>query len=365
MLPFSRNVPDIKRMVARIALGGIILSSFITASSLAQFSTSAGASALYSSASGHSIGGAFLAFYNANGGLRVFGLPLTDELVEGGLTVQYFERQRFEYHPEAAGTPYEVQLSLLGGSAAQGKPALASVTPFSSNSKVFYIPQTGHSVGGVFLNYWLKNGGVRVLGYPVSEPTNENGLTVQYFERARMEYHPEKAAQGFAVELSLLGKDYLQSRIASGAVQAQPGSQLPAAFGAVYTGMEQDLFNRINGARQAAGLQPVVSDPTISGISRQRATDMAGKNYFSHQPPSGGDYMTMLKAARVPYRWAGEIIAENNFPQDQATLQAFNGFMQSPPHYSIITDPKYNYAGIGVARDNNGKYCYTVVFVQK
>ena len=29
---------------------------------------------------------------------------------------EYFERNRFEYHPEAAGTPYEVQLGLLGAS---------------------------------------------------------------------------------------------------------------------------------------------------------------------------------------------------------------------------------------------------------
>jgi hypothetical protein len=29
-------------------------------------------------------------------------------------TVQYFERARFEYHPEYAGTEYEVLLGLLG-----------------------------------------------------------------------------------------------------------------------------------------------------------------------------------------------------------------------------------------------------------
>lgn len=28
--------------------------------------------------------------------------------------VQYFERARLEYHPQYAGTPYEVQLGLLG-----------------------------------------------------------------------------------------------------------------------------------------------------------------------------------------------------------------------------------------------------------
>jgi hypothetical protein len=30
------------------------------------------------------------------------------------MLVQYFERNRFEYHPENVGTDYEVQLGLIG-----------------------------------------------------------------------------------------------------------------------------------------------------------------------------------------------------------------------------------------------------------
>jgi hypothetical protein len=35
--------------------------------------------------------------------------------------VQHFQRARFEYHPEHAGTPYEVQLGLLGDEALRQK----------------------------------------------------------------------------------------------------------------------------------------------------------------------------------------------------------------------------------------------------
>lgn len=68
---------------------------------------------------GHAVGGAFLRFWEANGGLDNFGLPISeefDEVLPDGLTyrVQYFERVRLEYHPQYAGTPYEVQLGLLG-----------------------------------------------------------------------------------------------------------------------------------------------------------------------------------------------------------------------------------------------------------
>ncbi len=46
------------------------------------------------------------------GGLRRHGLPLTDAFEEGGRLVQYFERSRFEAHPENP-PPFQVQLGLL------------------------------------------------------------------------------------------------------------------------------------------------------------------------------------------------------------------------------------------------------------
>ncbi|MEO8287043.1 MAG: hypothetical protein ABI670_11485 [Chloroflexota bacterium] len=69
---------------------------------------------------GHNVSPAFLKFWNENGGLGVFGYPITEEQVEKNPTdgkdyaVQYFERNRFELHPDKAGTPFEVQLGLLG-----------------------------------------------------------------------------------------------------------------------------------------------------------------------------------------------------------------------------------------------------------
>jgi hypothetical protein len=43
---------------------------------------------------------AFLAFFDAHGGLALFGNPISDFVIEGDLYVQYFERARFEWHPE-------------------------------------------------------------------------------------------------------------------------------------------------------------------------------------------------------------------------------------------------------------------------
>lgn len=59
---------------------------------------------------GVQVGGLFLNFYRGHpDGLTVFGLPVTGEIAEGGRTVQYFERARFEL---ASAT--EVQLGRVG-----------------------------------------------------------------------------------------------------------------------------------------------------------------------------------------------------------------------------------------------------------
>lgn len=69
---------------------------------------------------GHTLSHGFLNYWQNNGGLAAFGYPLSEEFPEVNpadgktYTVQYFERSRFEYHPEHARTPYEVQLGLLG-----------------------------------------------------------------------------------------------------------------------------------------------------------------------------------------------------------------------------------------------------------
>jgi hypothetical protein len=69
---------------------------------------------------GYSLGGAFKRFWEGTGGLAVYGYPISEEIQEVSptdgqtYTVQYFERNRFEFHPEASGTPFEVQVGLLG-----------------------------------------------------------------------------------------------------------------------------------------------------------------------------------------------------------------------------------------------------------
>ncbi len=68
---------------------------------------------LYFAETHHTLRGPFRAYWEQHGGLALFGYPISEPFVEGGVQVQYFERNRFEYHPELA-APYRVSLGLLG-----------------------------------------------------------------------------------------------------------------------------------------------------------------------------------------------------------------------------------------------------------
>ena len=152
---------------------------------------------------GQCVQGRFLAYWEAHGGLALNGYPLgeeTSQTLENGQTliVQYFERTRLEYHPRNVGTPYEVLLGQFGRHILATVPD-APTAPTQAEAGSTYFPTTGHNVGPRFATYWMDHGGLAQFGYPLSEPfaqTLEDGqpYTVQYFERARFEYHPENAA---------------------------------------------------------------------------------------------------------------------------------------------------------------------------
>ncbi len=153
---------------------------------------------------GHSVSFGFKRFFDTRGGLDLFGYPTTEEIKEAGWTVQYFQRARFEYHPEFAGTPYEVELGLLGDLTAQQTGLSFSKAGPASGAR--FYPQTSHNLSGPFLTYFDSRGGLDIFGYPTSEPFQRAGFTVQYFQRSRLELH------GSDIMLGLLGDEYVSQR---------------------------------------------------------------------------------------------------------------------------------------------------------
>ena len=158
----------------------------------------------------HNLCAGFSAYWNAFGGLAIYGYPLTEEFQENGMTVQYFERARFEWHPGAWPERYDVLLGLLGDQLTAGRTGTAfQRTAASIGNDCSYFAATGHNVCGPFRNYWNQFGGLAVFGYPISEPFTENGVTVQYFERSRFELHPNAWPEHYNVLLGRVGAEAL------------------------------------------------------------------------------------------------------------------------------------------------------------
>jgi peptidoglycan/xylan/chitin deacetylase (PgdA/CDA1 family) len=142
---------------------------------------------------GYSISGNFLRYWDSFGGLEVFGYPVSDVFERDGIQMQYFERVRMELHPGAWPARYDVMLGRLGAELTADRvheaPFQRMDTPGDANCTLY--AETGHHLCFGFRDYWQRHGGLDIFGYPISEEFTENGYTVQYFERARFEYHPE------------------------------------------------------------------------------------------------------------------------------------------------------------------------------
>jgi hypothetical protein len=181
----------------------------------------------------HTLGGEFRNYWQRNGGLPVFGYPLTQEFQQrsadtgADYVVQYFERQRYELHPENSGTPYVVQLGRLGAEALAERGTDWQALPKSDPATPHYFPATGQAIAPEFWEYWRAHGldlgdrglsereALALWGYPLTPPSYEmlpmgETLLVQWFERARFEYHPNNPAP-YRVLLGRLAADKMSA----------------------------------------------------------------------------------------------------------------------------------------------------------
>jgi hypothetical protein len=161
----------------------------------------------YMTETGHNVHGVFLTFYRAHNGAENFGAPLTEALWERDRIVQYFERARFEYHPENP-EPYRVQLGLLGELyGITDLPIKSHAIPPANNPNFRYFPDSGQMISFAIKEYFDKSGGINILGYPVSGLRFESGSFVQYFQRQRLVWNPAEA--GAKVRPSPVGRSAL------------------------------------------------------------------------------------------------------------------------------------------------------------
>ena len=190
----------------------VVLALALVAPALAPAPALANGNWRYFAETGFWVGNEFLDFYDRKGGLDIFGYPIGNATIEDNLSVQYFQRARMELHPEAP-APYRVQLGLLGQEMLGriDPPVTHDRLPAPGDRNHEYFPETGQVVSYGFLEYFRARGGIDIFGYPISAQAVENGIVVQYFQRARLEWRPDNPAR-YRVQPGLIGLEYYLRR---------------------------------------------------------------------------------------------------------------------------------------------------------
>lgn len=210
---------------------------------------------------GRCVSGRFREYWERNGGLAVFGFPIGPAIQERNpdtgkmYLTQWFQRNRFELHPENK-APYDVLLGRLGDDWLRQRDVdWRKEGRAPQQAGCLYFDQTGHNVcdqasGIGFKTYWQRHGlefdgqrgvsyeeSLALFGLPLTEPrieANSSGdrVLTQWFERARFEWHPNQSDPAFRVLLGLLGNEirgaYTGLELPTDAPWARTGNRIVA-----------------------------------------------------------------------------------------------------------------------------------------
>ena len=155
---------------------------------------------------GHFVSGEFLRAYESISEPElIYGFPITKMYLDTNKDhlVQYFEKARFEYIPE---NPPELRVQISDLGRLMYTPGQSLPTPENFPACRNY-PETKKRVCYAFLTFFDEYGGVGQFGYPISNFEVHEQRIVQYFQRARLEWHPELPT-GQRVQVTDLGRQY-------------------------------------------------------------------------------------------------------------------------------------------------------------
>ena len=150
---------------------------------------------------------ALAAAYESHEGATYLGLPITNGIRTDARVRQYFEKGALE-------------LDLLSGHVSlldTGRAIAGHRLPFSQaeapiGDEHLYVPETGYSVSFALRIFYERHNGPERFGPPISAAFDD-GFTgrpvVQYFPRARLEWHPELQGVPDEVQLGDIGRELL------------------------------------------------------------------------------------------------------------------------------------------------------------
>ncbi|MDQ2086552.1 dockerin type I domain-containing protein [Herbivorax sp. ANBcel31] len=111
------------------------------------------------------------------------------------------------------------------------------------------------------------------------------------------------------------------------------------------TSSEELLLEFINQTRSDAGIEPFKCDMDIVDVARIKSQEMIDDSFFSSTSPTYGTTNELLNYFDIPFDHAYETVSIS-----PTATSAFNFSSQIDIYNEIITDPSYNYAGVGIIR---------------
>ena len=159
-----------------------------------------------------------------------------------------------------------------------------------------------------------------------------------------------------ALPLLLCGCESLLPQQAS-APLPDPRTQMPA------------LENRIEALTEEQRLKldpkakPLAPDAELAHIARERAADMASKNYLAHAAPNGETSATLLMAEDTKFQGLlGENLAAQHYVKqsgvdvEQFAQRFLEEWMKSQPHRENLAFADYDRTGVGAAVNGDTVY---------
>lgn len=218
----------------------------------------------------------FQSFYDEYGGWRVFGQALAEPFNDGdsGRLVQYFQRMRLEYDA-----------------------GLGHVVIFPLGEWAFYVPgndQDQNVSGGdlivkdEFLAFYQESLGESLFGPPISPELDEGGTRVQYFQNARLEWHPD-APLGYRVQVGPLGEaHYRQVGIFKDPGRNRPLDSAAVREATVSTSLRAPILFAGESQVVFVDVQTPEGNRPVTGVIVEVATTYNGQTEFLRLPDTDG-----------------------------------------------------------------------------
>lgn len=122
---------------------------------------------------------------------------------------------------------------------------------------------------------------------------------------------------------------------------------------------QNEILNLINQYRSSKNLNPLMLHPIISKEAHLHSADMA-----KHELPFGHDRFTERVKRIYAYFPNARGAAENVAYNYKNPADVVRNWLKSPGHLANIRG-HYQWTGIGIALDENGKIYYTQIFLRE